>query len=139
MAEALNARSRLLRIYFIGEARYQGDLTKDTPWSGRVAWANQLKPEQRKQVLEHLKLPEGTGPAQWWLTEFEDNWAYQAAPGDVYFSPDANQIVVKRPPIIEYVWAPGPVDVTVLAIAALFVLPPVIRRVKWRRQPSAMN
>jgi hypothetical protein len=133
-AEALGAERRLLRIYFIAEARYQGDLTKEVPWTGRVAWANKLSPEARKKTLELLKLPETTGPAEWWMTEFEDEWPYRVAPADLYFSRSADQGVVKRPPIIEYVASPWPTDATVYAIAAVVVLPPLLRR--FRRRTS---
>jgi hypothetical protein len=132
-AASLGARHRLLRIYFIGEARYQGELTKENPWTGTVAFSNKLTTEDRKKLLEHLKLPEKTGPADWWLTEFEDNWPYKVAPADVYFSRDTNQEPVKRPPIIDYVSSPWPSDVTVVAIGAALVLPSVWRRVGRRR------
>src|SRR5262249_35114451 len=33
-AEVLNAKNRLLRIYFMAEAKYKGELTKETPWTG---------------------------------------------------------------------------------------------------------
>jgi hypothetical protein len=131
-AEALNAKSRLLRIYFLAEARYQGELTKETPWTGRVAWANKLSAADRAKTLEMLKLPETAGPAEWWLTEFEDNWPYRVAPADVYFSRDDNQATVKRPPIIEYVSTSWPVDLTAIALAAIVVGPPLIRRVRKR-------
>jgi hypothetical protein len=133
-AAVLNAPARLLRIYFIAEARYKGELTKETPWTGKVAWANQLKSEERQKTLELLKLPATTGPAEWWLTEFEDNWPYSVASADVYFSPDADQSVVKRPPIIQYVSSAWPMDVTVYAIAAWVVLPPLLRRMSLRRK-----
>jgi hypothetical protein len=84
-------------------------------------------------VLELLKLPPTTGPAGWWLTEFEDDWPYQAAPSDVYFSRDADQNPVKRPPHIEYVALPIPTDLTVYALAAAFVVLPVWRRIRSRR------
>jgi hypothetical protein len=58
--------------YFIAEARYRGELTKDEPWTGQVAWADKLTPQTRQIVLERLKLPATTGPDTWWLTEFED-------------------------------------------------------------------
>jgi hypothetical protein len=132
-AESLGAKRRLLRIYFLAEARYQGELTKEVPWTGQVAWANKLDATVRKKVLELLKLPETTGPAQWFLTEFEDEWPYRKAPADVYFSRDVNQNSVKRPPIIEYVAAPWPTDATVYAIAAAMVLPLLWRRVRrWK-------
>jgi hypothetical protein len=129
-AESLKAERRLLRIYFLADARYQGDLTKNVLWSGKVAWADKLRPEDRKKVLELLKLPATTGPAEWWLTEFEDDWAYQSVPGDVYFSRAANQDSQHRPPIIQYVASPWPADVIVGALAVVVGIP-VWRR--WRR------
>jgi hypothetical protein len=129
-AEALEARHRLLRIYFVAEARYRGELTPDTPWTGRVAWAGKLADADRKTVLELLKLPETTGPADWWLTEFEDDWPYRPAPADVTFSRSPTQDEVRRPPILEYVAAPFPADAMVYALAAVVVLPPLVRRRK---------
>jgi hypothetical protein len=126
---ALDAKHRFLRIYFVADARYQGEFGKDIAWSGKVAWANRLAPEDRKKLLEMLKLPEGTGPAkQWFLTEFEHDWPYAIAPADLYFGRAADQSTVKRPPIIQYVAAPVPSDGTVYALAAVVVLPPLLRR-----------
>jgi hypothetical protein len=129
-AQTLGAKQRLLRIYFLAEARYQGELTKEAAWASKVAWANKLGADDRKKLLEMLKLPETTGPEEYWLTEFEHDWPYRLAPADVYFSRAANQGTVKRPPIIEYVSSPWPVDVTAYAIAAFVVLPPLLRRVR---------
>ncbi len=123
-----------MRIYFLAEARYQGELTKDTAWTGRVAWANKLSPENRKRVLELLKLPPTTGPADWWLTEFEDEWPYRVAPADVYFARAAEQNPVKRPPIVEYTASPLPTDVTAYAIAGVLLLPPLLRRFRRGRK-----
>jgi hypothetical protein len=134
-ADALGAGNRLLRIYFLAEARYQGELTKDVAWTGKPAWASELTSEQRKRTLEFLKLPETTGPAQWWLTEFEDNWPYRAAPADVYFSRAASQDTIKRPPIIQYVSSPWPADVTLYAIGAVLILPPLWRRCRRPQTP----
>jgi hypothetical protein len=133
-AAALGAQHRLLRIYFLAEARYDGGLTKEVPWTGKVAWANKLEAADRKKVLQMLKLPEATGPADWWLTEFEDDWPYRPAPADVYFSQAADQSPIKRPPIIEYVASPVPTDVTAYALAAALVLPPLLRRVRGSRK-----
>jgi hypothetical protein len=130
-ARSLEARHRLLRIYFIAEARYQGELTRTTPWTGRVAWAGKLAPTQRKRTLELLGLPATTGPAQWWLTEFEDDWPYRAAPADVYFSRARDQGTVRRP--VEYASLPFPTDVAACALAAVVVVPPLLRRL-WRRR-----
>jgi hypothetical protein len=129
-AQILGAHKRLLRIYFIAEARYQGELTKEVPWTGETAWANRLSPADRKQVLALLRLPYPTGPEEWWLTEFEDAWPYRVAPADVYFSRNPDQGAIKRKPIIEYVSAPWPTDAMAYALAAVIVLPPLFRRIR---------
>jgi hypothetical protein len=61
-AKALGAHDRLLRIYFIAEARYEGELTREAPWTGKTAWAGKVHPSDRQQVLEALHLPPTTGP-----------------------------------------------------------------------------
>jgi len=126
VAAELGAVNRLLRIYFIAEARYAAEIDKG-PWSAKVAWAGKVKDADRLAVLKLLNLPETTGPAQWFLTEFENNWRYQAAPGDVYFSRSGNQDAVHREPVIQYVSSFMPTDVTVYALAGLFFLPLAIR------------
>jgi len=134
-AETLQAKHRLLRIYFLAEGRYegrcQGDLSKDHAWSGKAVWAGQLRPQDRTKVLDLLKLPETTGPAQWWLTEFEDDWAYQSAPGDVYFAPASSQDAIKRPPIIVHVSSSWPKDIMVCTLAVVVGVP-VWRRLRRR-------
>jgi hypothetical protein len=133
-AGQLGATRRTLRIYFLAEARYQGELTKEVPWTGRVAWANKLGAADRKLALELLKLPAAALPADAWLTEFEDEWPYRVAPADVYFSRAVDQSTVKRPPVIVYTAAPWPTDVMVYAIAAALILPPVVYRVRRGRK-----
>lgn len=121
-AAALSAKQRLLRIYFLAEVRYQGELTQDSPWTGKVAWADKVSSGDRQKLLEILKLPENTGPAEWWLTEFEDEWPYRVAPADVYFFRDANQFPMKRPPNIEYVILPMPCYIVLYVLfAATFI------------------
>jgi hypothetical protein len=133
-AAALKADHRLLRIYFVADGRYRGELTKESPWTGKVAWSNPLKKEDRDTLLEKLKLPQTTGRAEWWLTEFEDDWPYRAAPADVYFSRDTDQQQIKRPPIIQYVQANLPDDVSAYALAAVVILPPLMRRARRGRK-----
>jgi Uncharacterized protein conserved in bacteria (DUF2330) len=129
-AAALGAKDRLLRIYFLAEARYQGELTKEVAWKSTVVWADKLGPQDRKKLLEMLKLSENTGPTEWQLTEFEHHWPYAVAPADVVFSRSADQGRVKRPPIIEYVFCPLPADATMYAIGAFLVLPTLWRRTR---------
>lgn len=126
-ASALNAPQRLLRIYFIGDARYLGEF-KDSTWTGKVAWAKPLKPTDRQKVAELLKLRDGSMPSDVWLTEFEHDWPYQVAAADLYFSHDPDQSRVERPPICIYAHSPWPSDITAYAIAVALVLPVVSRR-----------
>jgi hypothetical protein len=128
VARALGARDRLLRIYFIAEARYEGELTRDTPWTGKVVWAGKVGARERRDLLEALRLPPAAGPQGWYLTEFEDHWPYRAAPADLYFHRSAGQDSVRRPPVIQYVSTSLPLDVTPWALAAVVTAPVVLRR-----------
>jgi len=129
-AKALGAEKRMLRIYFLAEARYRGEMMKESPWTGEVVWADKLARATRQELLDLLKLPANTGPATMWLTEFEDWWPYRAAPADVYFARDWNQIIHHRPPIVQYVSSGWPGDVCIYALAMALALPPLVRRVR---------
>lgn len=143
--QTLGVSSRLLRIYFLADARYEGkfsgmNATDKDLWTGRVAWAGKLSDADRKKVLEELKLPETTGPKEWWLTEFEDNWPYKVAPADVYFSRADKQEPLKREPIIRFVSAPFPTDGATYALAAVMTIPPIVLRLrrKWRWNKASL-
>lgn len=131
-AASLGANRRLLRIYFLAEARYQGEMTKAQAWTGNVAWANKIGAADRKKVLELLRLPENTGPSEWWLTEFEDNWPYKIAPADVYFSRSTDQGTVKREPIVRYVSGRQGPDAMPFAIAVAIALSFLFVRLRSR-------
>ncbi|MFN0053846.1 MAG: DUF2330 domain-containing protein [Planctomycetales bacterium] len=133
-AEALGAKHRLLRIYFLSDARYVGRTTPEDPWSGQVAWSDKVLPKDRSQLLEHLNLPHDTGPDEWWLTEFEDHWRYRVAPADVYFSKAGDQSPVKRSPIIQYVSRTAPIDLSACAWGVLLLAGPAWRRARRRRR-----
>jgi hypothetical protein len=129
-AEKVKAKDRLLRIYFVAEARHQGELTKENPWTGKVAWAGKLSDSDRKKALALLQLPETTGPNEWYLTEFQDNWPYKVAPADVYFSRSRSQADVRRPTVFAQADAPWRGDVMLIAIAALVLTPPLVSRAR---------
>jgi hypothetical protein len=129
-AADLGVKKRLLRIYFLAERRYQGDLTPDEPWTGQVVWAGKVSAKDRAALLGQLRLPPTTEPQDWYLTEFEDQWPYRPAPADVYFRPSGKQDDVRRPPQLQFVRA-APTDVTVFALAMALVVPAASRR--WRR------
>jgi hypothetical protein len=127
-AESLGAKERLLRIYFLADARFQGTLAPDAAWTGKAAWAGKLGAEDRAAALKLLKLPESTGPAGWFLTEFEDDWPYRVAPADLTFARDETQNELSRPAIIEYVSSPWPSDPAFYAFATMLALRPFCRR-----------
>lgn len=129
-AKSLGVNSRLLRIYFLADARFKGELTADQPWTGKAAWAGKVRPEDRTRVLGLLGLPATSGPAEWYLTEFEDPWPYRAAPADVYFARDDNQADVRREPITQYIAANSRPDGTFFVLACAFVLVPLLNRVR---------
>jgi hypothetical protein len=124
-AEQLNAKERLLRIYFLADQRYSGELTPQQAWTGKPVWSDKLSTEQRAAVLQDLALADDAGPAEFWLTEFEDYWPYEVAPADVYFAAAAKQDVLHRPDVIHYASTSGGIDVTALAIAFVLLIPPL--------------
>ena len=85
---------RLLRIYFIAESQYKGEINGKA-WSGKTKWSGDIT-KHRKSLLTALKLDHTTGPKTWWLTEFEDQWPYEKAAGDLYFSPVAKPMIIDR-------------------------------------------
>jgi hypothetical protein len=89
----LDISSRLLRIYFIAEARYRGQMDHGDKWSGKAVWSNDIT-RHKASLLKSLKLPDSVNPGTWWLTEFEDHWPYEKAAGDVHFLPDPEQKVL---------------------------------------------
>lgn len=93
-SKTLQNNYRILRIYFIAESQYEGKIA-NKDWSGRTVWSGNITPH-RELLLESLKLPNSTGPKEFWLTEFQDNWPYEIAAGDVYFSPVAKQMIIDR-------------------------------------------
>lgn len=131
-AKKLNMKQRLLRIYFVADSSYHGDIASAS-WSGKVTWAGAIPAKERQKLLDQLKLPAETGPVNWYLTEYEDNWPYTVAAGDVYFTKDAQELKLHRQPIIEYTSNTSSPDATVYALAGVLVIPPIARR-WWKRQ-----
>ena len=126
-AALLHARDRLLRIYFVAEARYKGGFGSWRPWSGKTKWSQPLQPGERSQLLKYLGLPENTGPATAWLTEFEDNWPYSKAPGDVYFSKSGSQRMLSSK-------AAEPFDPTLILALGAVLIAPYLRKRRLSRQ-----
>lgn len=122
-AGKLGAPARLLRIYFIAETRYRGDIESGQRWSGKAVWSGDIT-RHRESLLTALRLPAASGPAQWWLTEFEDHWPYARAAGDVYFSRDSSQRTLQR----KNITAAHSVDASLVAVALVGLTIPLRRR-----------
>lgn len=131
-AKSLGTSSRLLRIYFLADARYEGTLTKESPWTGKVAWAKELSDVDRTKTFANLQLPETTAPGKWWLTEFEDRWPYAIAPADLYFSRADEQETITRPPIIEYVMSPISSDTILFGLVGIAITPWLLKKRRTR-------
>jgi hypothetical protein len=121
---------RLLRVFFLGDKRVRGTLgDKDKLWPGKVVWANKVSAADREKLLEVLKLPQDTPPANWHLTEFEDHSTPRPGTDDVFFGPSDDQEAVERPPSIKFVSRPSD-DTMGYALIAIILIPWARRR--WR-------
>jgi Uncharacterized protein conserved in bacteria (DUF2330) len=130
-AAAKTAKGRLLRVFFLSDARVQGTIgEKGAPWPGQPEWANHLTAEQREQLLKQVKLDAGTPPPSWWLTEFEDQSSPRPGTDDVYFTPSADQAPLEREPHIKYVARKVPDCVMCYALAAYMAVPCLLRCVR---------
>jgi hypothetical protein len=85
LAQNFVAKTRTLQIFFIAEGEYGGTLTNPENWSGRKYWSNKLDAAQTQKIIMQLKLPADQFPAEPWLTEFRDRWAYDRAQSDLQF------------------------------------------------------
>lgn len=85
-SQQLGANHRLLRIYFIAETQYEGRINGNKRWSGKALWSGDIT-THRSELLAALQLPSSAVPSRWWLTKIDDDWPYEKAAGDVYFSP----------------------------------------------------
>ncbi len=101
-AKELGQTQRLLRIYFLADKRYEGELTnaKGVQWEGNPVWAGKLTTDQRSKLFDYLKLKTEQMPATLFLTEYEDLWKYRDVASDLYFKLAANQDMFKRDPVV---------------------------------------
>jgi hypothetical protein len=115
-AEKAPGVQRLLRVFFVGTGRYDGNLEPidgallgDMMWPGRAVYSKPLTAEQTGPLTKGINsakadaaavkaaLPEGA-----WLTEYEDPASPRPGVGEVYFSKAKAQDELARPPIIRY-------------------------------------
>jgi hypothetical protein len=124
---------RLLRVYFVADERVKGTFGEDgvRPWGtvalARAVWSDKLVDANRESLLRQLKMSEKTGPATWWVTEFEDHSSPRPGSDDVYFWRDEDQSTLERPPVVQYVSARLPGCVMCYALALFMVVPRLLR------------
>jgi hypothetical protein len=96
---------RLLRVFFIGDARMVGQLGKsDAPWPGRVVWANRLAGERQEALTKQLNLGADAVSANSWLTVLEDASSPRPGTDELYFVRATEQTTLARPPHVKYVY-----------------------------------
>jgi hypothetical protein len=96
-AGAGQGSSRLLRVFFVADRRYQGTLGDGEHWPGETVWAGPLQTATAQTLSSSLNLTVPLEPV--WLTTFEDRSSPRPGTADVYFSPSADQHEVHPPPI----------------------------------------
>jgi hypothetical protein len=132
--------SRLLRVYFLAGARFDGRLGDGSAgWPGRAVWANRLDRPTVEAAAKAGKLPDGLAGRDWWLTEFEDHSSPRPGTDELYFARSPDQSAVERPPHIQYkyrewpVWA-GLTAAVVVPALVVVVIGLAVRRLM--RRPS---
>jgi hypothetical protein len=93
---------RMLRVYLLAEARYDGRIGGDGKWNGKAVWSNRVTETDRVSLMKELKLPEHTAPAALHLTEFEDTSSPRPGNDDLFFRTATDQSTMAKPEIDFY-------------------------------------
>lgn len=64
--------ARLLKVYFVGDARYDGVLETGMSWAGRPVWSGTLATENRNELMRLLRMPAAAAATATRLTLFRD-------------------------------------------------------------------
>jgi hypothetical protein len=122
-APGTKPRDRLLRVYFLAEARFGGTIGEQAPWPGTAVWSNAIETAQLAQLLKLAELPPLAGGGGRRLTEFEDRSSPRPGADEVFFERAADQSTLERPAI--YSGLSGLalfVELVILAAAILAIL-----------------
>lgn len=122
---------RLLRVYFVADARFGGTIGEKTEWFGRPVWSKQIETGQLAQLLKLAKLPVFAGGGGRWLTEFEDRSSPRTGADDLYFVRAQDQGTLERAPRVAYGGTSG---ILTLVAASLAVLVAALAVYVWRRR-----
>lgn len=132
---------RLLRVFFVSNARYEGTIGTDTPWPGQAEWAKPVAADRLAHSLSGTQLPAGENL---WLTEFEDSSSPRPGTDEVYFRPATSQTELERKPIIHYTYVEGPAPTILWVVLAIIGMMPILGiigvflvfRWWWRRRSA---
>jgi hypothetical protein len=130
-AKQVDDGPRLLRVFFIGEARTTGK-RGNLPWPARVAWADRLDAAQLGTLARDLDVPPEQLRSGAWLTTFEDPASPRPGTDEVFFESAAEQSVVRPPDIIQRL---PPVKVPAelaLLVFGLVVTAGIVGLRRWR-------
>jgi hypothetical protein len=92
-----SGKSRLLRVYVLGDARFEGRIGAADAWPGETLWSAAIGDYERGRILELSKLGKDVAAGAKWLTRFQDVSSPRPGTDDVFFSKAADQAVVKAP------------------------------------------
>ncbi len=87
-------RARLLRVYFLANARFDGMIGGKDAWPGRTVFSQRIDDEQRLELLKLAHLPIMAGGGGRWLTKFEDHASPRPGTDEVYFARAADQSAI---------------------------------------------
>jgi Uncharacterized protein conserved in bacteria (DUF2330) len=121
---------RLLRVYFLGDARFEGTIGEKTAWPGKAVWSDRIESAQHEELLRLANLPAATASGSLWLTEFEDRSSPRPGTDEVFFTRTEKQTTLARPPVTIHDGPSTLYLIVALAIVLLMVLAVVY--VLWR-------
>lgn len=136
------ARARMLRVFFVSNARMDGAIGAGqaaSPWPGRPVWANEAPAAAQivERALPAQKPGQEPPPAAAraaWLTVFEDASSPRPGTDELYFSPSPSQAPLLPEPVVIVTRQdiPIPLDLVALAAGVVWAIVRTIRRARRR-------
>lgn len=109
--------SRLLRVFFVSDARYEGTLGENGRWPGTAKFSNaqaHLGVRLSEPAVSELL------PRTPWLTAFEDSASPRPGTDEVFFKPSRDRSPVIPPPVRYVTSSPLTVPVDWIVVPSLF-------------------
>jgi hypothetical protein len=93
-------RERLLRIFYLGDARPDGKIGADEKWPGRASWSGPIDQTNADRLYQILKLPAPSAANPQRLTVFTDYSSPRPGRDDLYFATSGDQSLIPDPKVI---------------------------------------